>query len=553
MNTRICKLCIVVIASVLLFSDVNGQDGPVQLPVSHVLFLSFKGFVAKEAFKASSGTGFFVTNTGHVLTCNHVIPESDESGEAFQSTKIIGYVGSRSGQAIEFRVLKRSQSLDLAILVPIDELTVSGVVNVAGIAVKENSPRPELASIGFASDNTDYEFPEPIFLKIVGEVVPADGATGPGVVQWICQASSRPGCSGSPIHNAAGEIVGIFMAGNARGLSRYLPIATASNFLLEVGSPLGRFSKTSSSQREFLAVSSSAPGAGIVVATDLVLSRDTVVGEAGRPLYLPNLIKTNGYRLEIYGSDIKCFENETSIQAGPRNLAQTPTRTTGVAGAAGRSGAENTGERGSDGANGGNGSDGLDGLTPSNVIVRCDSLRGRLSIYSRGTDGSPGGDGGPGGQGGSGGRGTPSRGGPSIKLPFGGTSIGNCEAGPGRGGNGGNGGMGGTGGRGGSGGSGASAEVLVRHSNKGVVAFESTPGAGATGGRSGVAGGGGAPGQEGVLNEPCRTAGRVGTPGAAGSSGNDGPKGANGNPGMLTITVGGQTNKYVQSAFVSND
>tara|TARA_Y100001934_G_scaffold283906_1_gene409841 strand:+ start:14484 stop:15779 length:1296 start_codon:yes stop_codon:yes gene_type:complete len=142
-----------------------------------------------NTFFAPQGTGFFITSSGYLLTCDHVIGHREKLDVQY------------NGEKVPFNVVLRDPFMDLALL-----------------KTEKIGPWP---SIPF-STNTSYELGEDVFA--LGYPLSALLGTSPRLTQGIVSASVgfadeptqfqisapiQPGNSGGPILNQYGELLGI--------------------------------------------------------------------------------------------------------------------------------------------------------------------------------------------------------------------------------------------------------------------------------------------------------------------------------------------------------
>lgn len=142
------------------------------------------------------GTGFFVSSSGHLITCYHVIKNAESI------TAITPY---GRAYAVE-RVVAVDNATDLALL----QMDVQDE-DVPFLKLADDLP-------GFGD-----------MVKTIGypKGGPLQGASGEvhsvGQIATVCQtfqisASVSPGCSGSPVLNVSGEVIGIAKAHSRRKL-----------------------------------------------------------------------------------------------------------------------------------------------------------------------------------------------------------------------------------------------------------------------------------------------------------------------------------------------
>ena len=139
---------------------------------------------------AASGTGFFITEDGYILTNHHVI--SDAS-----SVKVTLY----NGETYDAKVIGSDEDYDIAVL----KIDVTGATPVvlgdsSKVAIGES-----VAAVGNPLGELTFSMSEGI-VSCVNRAINVDG-TPFNMIQVDC--SINPGNSGGPTFNAAGQVIGI--------------------------------------------------------------------------------------------------------------------------------------------------------------------------------------------------------------------------------------------------------------------------------------------------------------------------------------------------------
>ena len=142
---------------------------------------------------AASGTGFFITEDGYILTNHHVI--SDAS-----SVKVTLY----NGETYDATVIGSDEDYDIAVL----KIDVTGATPVvlgdsSKVAIGES-----VAAVGNPLGELTFSMSEGI-VSCVNRAINVDG-TPFNMIQVDC--SINPGNSGGPLFNSYGEVVGIVSA-----------------------------------------------------------------------------------------------------------------------------------------------------------------------------------------------------------------------------------------------------------------------------------------------------------------------------------------------------
>ena len=142
---------------------------------------------------AASGTGFFITQDGYILTNHHVI--SDAS-----SVKVTLY----NGETYDAKVIGSDEDYDIAVL----KIDVTGATPVvlgdsSKVAIGES-----VAAVGNPLGELTFSMSEGI-VSCVNRAINVDG-TPFNMIQVDC--SINPGNSGGPLFNSYGEVIGIVSA-----------------------------------------------------------------------------------------------------------------------------------------------------------------------------------------------------------------------------------------------------------------------------------------------------------------------------------------------------
>ena len=142
---------------------------------------------------AASGTGFFITEDGYILTNHHVV-------EGASSVEVTLY----SGESYDAKVIGSDKDYDIAVL-KIDVAGATPVVlgNSSKLAIGES-----VAAVGNPLGELTFSMTEGI-VSCVNRAINVDG-TPFNMIQVDC--SINPGNSGGPLFNSYGEVVGIVSA-----------------------------------------------------------------------------------------------------------------------------------------------------------------------------------------------------------------------------------------------------------------------------------------------------------------------------------------------------
>ena len=179
-------------------------DGKTQMSMSEVYASNVNSVVSinvsattnyfgQQVETAASGTGFFITQDGYILTNHHVI--SDAS-----SVKVTLY----NGETYDATVIGSDEDYDIAVL----KIDVTGATPVvlgdsSKVAIGES-----VAAVGNPLGELTFSMSEGI-VSCVNRAVNVDG-TPFNMIQVDC--SINPGNSGGPLFNSYGEVIGIVSA-----------------------------------------------------------------------------------------------------------------------------------------------------------------------------------------------------------------------------------------------------------------------------------------------------------------------------------------------------
>ena len=150
-------------------------------------------YFGQQVETAASGTGFFITEDGYILTNHHVI--SDAS-----SVKVTLY----NGETYDAKVIGSDEDYDIAVL----KIDVTGATPVvlgdsSKVAIGES-----VAAVGNPLGELTFSMSEGI-VSCVNRAINVDG-TPFNMIQVDC--SINPGNSGGPLFNSYGEVIGIVSA-----------------------------------------------------------------------------------------------------------------------------------------------------------------------------------------------------------------------------------------------------------------------------------------------------------------------------------------------------
>ena len=171
---------------------------------------------------AASGTGFFITQDGYILTNHHVI-----SGAS--SVKVTLY----NGETYDAKVIGSDEDYDIAVL----KIDVTGATPVvlgdsSKVAIGES-----VAAVGNPLGELTFSMSEGI-VSCVNRAINVDG-TPFNMIQVDC--SINPGNSGGPLMNLYGEVVGIvsakystYSSTTVEGLGFAIPIDDVKSIITDI-------------------------------------------------------------------------------------------------------------------------------------------------------------------------------------------------------------------------------------------------------------------------------------------------------------------------------
>ena len=159
----------------------------------------------------TSGSGFFISKLGHVITNQHIVNKCKEVT-----------VGDNAQKQVTADILEKDRSNDLALL-KISSLKMASVetkslIRKLGIKIvplaSDGLPRSEDVDLGEDVLVAGYPYGE-IFsntIKVTKGIVSANKGLGDDSGQFQIDAAVQPGNSGGPIYDENGNIVGVVVA-----------------------------------------------------------------------------------------------------------------------------------------------------------------------------------------------------------------------------------------------------------------------------------------------------------------------------------------------------
>jgi serine protease Do len=184
---------------------VAAPEGGLQAMKNSVVQILVEGEIrdpgdGQNAFK-SSGSGFFVSADGKIVTNNHVVTGAGS---------ITVLIGGNKEDRFPARVLGVSECSDLAVV----ELIDKGEYPALGWSTQEVSPPLEAYAAGFPLGDPEYTVTKGVVSK-----AKADGDTSWASVRHVIEHDSniQPGNSGGPLVDKDGKLIGINYAGGDPG------------------------------------------------------------------------------------------------------------------------------------------------------------------------------------------------------------------------------------------------------------------------------------------------------------------------------------------------
>jgi S1-C subfamily serine protease len=211
-----------------------------------------------------SGSGFFVSKLGHIITNQHVV----------KSCKNIT-VGANANTQVRATVIETDKRIDLALLkitsTEMASADTKSLISKLGIKVTPLSSngllRSEDVKLGESLLVAGYPYGE-IFsntIKVTGGMVSAIRGIGDDSGQFQMDAAVQPGNSGGPIYDANGNIVGVVVAqlnklkmaktigSLPENVNFGIKASTVRQFLTSAGLPTKRSARTKSMSTKELA------------------------------------------------------------------------------------------------------------------------------------------------------------------------------------------------------------------------------------------------------------------------------------------------------------
>lgn len=183
-------------------------------------------FDDSEAMEISCGSGFFISEEGHIVTNTHVVTDrpSDPASEAGDDSFL--HVTLSTGETYVGRILAADHESDIAIIkvnidapVPVAKMGDSDAVRPGEFVVAVGSPLTLSNSCSFGIISTIHR-----------DLAVSTGEPSGGLTYLQLDVAINQGSSGGPCISLDGEVVGICsmkIAGNAEGIGFAIPIKYA--------------------------------------------------------------------------------------------------------------------------------------------------------------------------------------------------------------------------------------------------------------------------------------------------------------------------------------
>lgn len=181
----------------------------------------------EEFVQVSAGTGFVVTEDGHILTNKHVVQDEEARYT----------IVTNNGDSYEVEILGRDPINDLALLKVKDEGAVLPDPLQLGDS-DENKIGQTVIAIGNSLGEFSHTVTTGIISGIDRRVTAGDGLGFSEVLEEVIQtdAAINPGNSGGPLLNALGQVIGINTAMSQSGqlIGFAIPINDAVSFIEDI-------------------------------------------------------------------------------------------------------------------------------------------------------------------------------------------------------------------------------------------------------------------------------------------------------------------------------
>lgn len=206
----------ILFSSQFVLCQESWQKSVLELAEGCLVYITFEGRFGDGLRDIDRGSGLVVSESGHVLSCNHILPSDfSKYGEII----IRGHVKSKFEQAYDLQIVDRDVQNDLILLcLPnLDGRSWDYIGKFGG-----TGRTSQIYTLGYLWDSE---------LDLVGLPGTITGFAKSG---WLLSdAPTNNGMSGGPVFNQSGELVAINKAGftETQKLSVFIPIESARSIL----------------------------------------------------------------------------------------------------------------------------------------------------------------------------------------------------------------------------------------------------------------------------------------------------------------------------------
>ena len=167
----------------------------------------------------SSGSGFFISNDGYVVTNYHVVKEN-------QDLRVTTYDGSEYAAVLA----GYDENNDVAVLKIDADSTPVTLGSSSAMTVGD-----DIMVIGNALGDLSYTFTDGLISYTNRKI---QTSAGPTINMFQTNAAINSGNSGGPVYNMDGEVIGIasakFASAEIEGLCFFIPIDDVKNTILSI-------------------------------------------------------------------------------------------------------------------------------------------------------------------------------------------------------------------------------------------------------------------------------------------------------------------------------
>ncbi len=173
----------------------------------------------QEANRAASGTGFLITNEGHIITNFHVVDGAEE-------ISIKGFKGDFS-TSFEAEVISSDRQNDLAILKLKSSLITFDQPPYQIKSSKEVVQAEEVFALGYPIKDIMGEE-----IKVTSGIINSTSGLKGSISEFQISAEVQPGNSGGPLFDKDGRVIGIVKSKLKREIAESVGYAIKSDYLM---------------------------------------------------------------------------------------------------------------------------------------------------------------------------------------------------------------------------------------------------------------------------------------------------------------------------------